>query len=115
MWIHMCIHIEIYPGASFIILCKRLPWGAAAAVGIFGPGGVNPRSSSRLSAGGGYHPPPQQQAIRKGGRLNPPPSGVVCFIAGMYYSNVLFTNRLAMRDLEVLVPPKFMIFRRASF
>ena len=28
---------------------------------------------------------------------------------------VLFTNQLAMRDLEVLVPPKFMIFRRASF
>ena len=28
---------------------------------------------------------------------------------------VLFTNQLAMRDLEVLVPPEFMIFRRASF
>ena len=28
---------------------------------------------------------------------------------------VLFTNWLTMRDLEVLVPPKFMICRRASF
>ena len=28
---------------------------------------------------------------------------------------VLFTNRLAVRDLDVLVPPKFIIFRRASF
>ena len=27
----------------------------------------------------------------------------------------LFTKGLAMKDLEVLVPPKFMIFRRASF
>ena len=79
-------------------------------------GGLTPPAAAAdFQPGGGYHPPLQQQAIRKGGGLNPPPSGVVCFIAGMYYSNVLFTNRLAMRDLEVLVPPKFMIFRRASF
>ena len=78
-------------------------------------GGLTPPAAAAdFQPGEGYHPSPQQQAIRKGG-VNPPPSGVVCFIAGMYYSNVLFTNRLAMRDLEVLVPPKFMIFRRASF
>ena len=28
---------------------------------------------------------------------------------------VLFTNWLTMRDLKVLVPPNFMVFRRASF
>ena len=28
---------------------------------------------------------------------------------------VLFINWLTMRDLEVLVPPEFMIFRCASF
>ena len=28
---------------------------------------------------------------------------------------VMVTNRVVVRDLEVLVPPNFMLFRRASF
>ena len=35
-------------------------------------------------------------------------SGVVVFI-------VLVTNRVVVRDLEVLVPPNSMVFRHASF